>query len=240
MTLPQRTALFSFVLPVILISITYYLSWQGGHVELCNPFIDGCEAITATGIYYPAAYVFRGLMVAFVSFALWWYCAAAWLNSINSAGIKPWVRHLVIIAMGASVLGVASISVMGENMVPPKEHREIWRFHSITAILFFLITSLCQILMALRMHQLRDQLDYPRWSVPVKVILATAQLLTLMILIVLVVTDRETSEIVQIVEWWLAAFICVFFLTGFWDWKNFRLTRLERLSPSEKHQEANV
>lgn len=228
MTLPQRTALFSFVFPLLVIAVSYYLSWQGGHVELCNPFLQGCEAITASGIYYPAAYVFRGLIIAFICFALWWYCAGAWLESVREEPLKPWLHRTVRIAMAACVLGIASVAVMGENMLPVNEHRGLWRFHTALAVLFFLATSVCQILMARRMHQLKQQLDFPRWSIAAKVTLALLQLLLLTVFLVAVVAGVKTTELEQVIEWWLALLSSLFFLSGYWDWRDFRLTRLEK------------
>lgn len=235
MTLPQRAALFSFLFTVVTIVISYYLSWKGGHVDLCNPYISGCEAITATGIYYPAAYVFRGLIVAYVSFAFWWYCAGVWLQSAKGEPLVPWVKNMVRVAMFSSVLAVASLAVLGENMVPKAEHRDLWRFHVITASLFFLITSVCQILMAIRMKQLQQQLDIAEWSIRAKMILGGLQLLLLVAFIVINLLGLKTRGVEEIFEWWLATFCCLFFFTGFWDWKDFRLTRMEKAQASDEN-----
>ena len=240
MTLPQRVALFSFIFPVVIITICYYLSWQGGHVDLCNPYITGCEAITATGIYYPAAYVFRGLIIAYVSFGLWWYCAGAWLQSVRGEPLKRWVKNMVWVGMSATVMAVASLAVLGENMVPKAEHRDLWRFHVITASLFFLITSVCQILMAYRMNQLKHQLDIKDWSIRLKVALGVVQLIMLMAFVAIHLLGLKASGVEEIFEWWLATFCAIFFLTGFWDWKDFRLTRLEKTQTKQPSLDADA
>ena len=135
MTMPQRIALLAVALPFLSIGISYGLSVAGGHVPLCIPWFEGCSTITATGVYYPAAYVFRaGLISTAVIAIIWWYCVRAWLESVGEPHPHPWIHRLVAFAIAASILLVASISVLGEHMVPSSEHRWLWRFHTIDFI----------------------------------------------------------------------------------------------------------
>ncbi|MDK2776912.1 MAG: hypothetical protein KYX62_04555 [Pseudomonadota bacterium] len=229
MTLPQRIALVALVLPIISIASSYFMSANAGHVDWCLPYIDGCTTITATGIFYPAAYVFRaGLISSAVVFIIWWYCVRAWLESVGHPQHHPWIHRIVTFAIIASMLLVASIAVLGEHMEPPSEHRFLWRFHTTTAGLFFLITALCQIMMTWRMRQLQDDLGIKFSRIASKQILAALQLLLLAAFMLILIFDLKSDGVEEIFEWWLATFSCLYFYTTYHDWRDFRLTRREQ------------
>ena len=229
MTLPQRTALVACLLPIITIALSYFLTVQGGHKPWCIPYFEGCTTITATGIYYPAAYVFRaGLISAAVVFILWWYCVRAWLESVGRPEHHPWIHRIVTFAIIASMLLIASIAVLGEHMLPPSDHRFLWRFHTVTAGVFFLVTALCQIMMTLRMRQLQRELNIKFSRIASKQILAVLQLLLLAAFVLILLLDLKTDGVEEIFEWWLATFSCLYFYTTFHDWRDFRLTRREK------------
>ncbi len=237
MTLPQRIALVALVLPIISIASSYFMSVSTGHVDWCLPYIDGCTTITATGIFYPAAYVFRaGLISSAVVFIIWWYCVRAWLESVGHPQHHPWIHRIVTFAIIASMLLVASIAVLGEHMEPPSGHRFLWRFHTTTAGLFFLITAICQILMTWRMRQLQDELGIKFSRIASKQILAALQLLLLAAFMLILIFDLKSDGVEEIFEWWLATFSCLYFYTTYHDWRDFRLTRREQ----QALQEASV
>lgn len=226
MTLPQRTALLAFLLTVTGIAISYYLTARDGHEPWCIPHIDGCATITSTGVYYPAAYVFRAFLIsASIVFVLWWYCARGWLESVASVGKLHRIRWMVNISIFASLLLVASIAVLGESILPSGDHRLTWRFHSVTAVFFFLTTSICQILMTHRMYQLKSQLGVSFGGLAFKAVLAISQLLLLLVFLIRQLGGQSSPELIAIVEWWLATLSSLFLLTGYWDWKEFKLTK---------------
>ena len=234
MTLPQRIALVAVVLPFLTMAASYGLSVMDGHLPLCIPYLEGCTTITATGIYYPAAYIFRaGMISAAVVFILWWYCVRAWLESVGHPQHHPWIHRIVTLAVIASMLLVASIAVLGEHMEPSSEHRFLWRFHTVTAGLFFLVTSVCQILMTWRMRQLQEALSIKFSRIASKQILAVLQLLLLAAFMIILLLGLKSDGVEEIFEWWLASFSALYFYTTFHDWRDFRLTRRERQQAQE-------
>ncbi|ASP37450.1 hypothetical protein CHH28_01590 [Bacterioplanes sanyensis] len=232
-TLPQRIALMAFLIPVVTIAVSYALTVMAGHEPLCIPYIEGCATITSTGIYYPAAYILRaGIAMSAVVFILWWYCVRAWLESVKQAPLVGWFHAVVWIAVIASVLIIASMVILGENLIPSRDHRTLWRFHAVTAGLFFLANSICQIMMTVRMRQLRDQLGIKFSHIIAKEVLAAIQLVMLLVLIVMTIMDWEFDGMIAFFEWWLATLSSLFYLSAYWDWHTFRLTRLEQEFPA--------
>ncbi|HET9664237.1 MAG TPA: hypothetical protein VFP00_08410, partial [Burkholderiales bacterium] len=47
------------VLPLAAIAASYAVAVRAGAVPACNPFLDGCTSISATGRYAPASYIFK-------------------------------------------------------------------------------------------------------------------------------------------------------------------------------------
>ena len=228
-TVPQRICLVASLVPVTTFAVSYLLSALYGHVDWCNPYIGGCTTITATGIYYPAAYVLRGGIVsAAVVFVLWWYCTQIWLKDIRDYEPNCSIKMLVLIASLASLTLIGSMVVLGENMVPSNEHRALWNFHSLTAVVFFVFTSVCQIIMTSHMWVHRQQLSTTGFRITAKAVLALAQLLILITLIIALSLGKENHWLINTSEWWIATLCSLFYLTSYPDWKDFRLTRMEQ------------
>jgi len=228
-TVPQRVCLVAAVLPLLTFAVSYLLSAAGGHVDWCNPYIDGCTTITATGIYYPGAYVLRGGIVSSaVVFVLWWYCTHIWLKDVKDPDPGWGIKLLIWVASLASLTLVASMVILGENMVPSSDHRGLWNFHSITAVVFFVFTSVCQIIMTLYMWRHRDVLSTTGFRISTKMLLAVIQALILAVLIVALILGKETDWLINTSEWWIATLCSLFYLTSYSDWKAFRLMRLEQ------------
>lgn len=227
MTLPQRLALLASLLPMVGISISFGLTAVSDPAARCIPWIDGCTTITATGVCYPAAYYLRGFLIATaIACLVWWYCASIWLQT-RAQPLKRWMYTLIILSMIGSLMLVASIAVLGEHMLPPSEHRFLWRFHTLTAGLFFLLTSLCQMLMTFYCWRYRHKLDISSQRLWLKTLLALGQLGSLIAFYVLSQTDMDHGAVEAIGEWWLATFCCLYFITGYRDWRDFRLTQPE-------------
>lgn len=56
-------ALLAATLPFFAVHLTWLLAASYGLVEWCNPYIDSCTSISATGRHAPASYVFRATML---------------------------------------------------------------------------------------------------------------------------------------------------------------------------------
>lgn len=163
----------------------------------------------------------------------------AWLESVGRPEHHPWIHRIVTFAIIASMLLIASIAVLGEHMLPPSDHRFLWRFHTAAAGLFFLVTALCQIMMTVRMRQLQRELNIQFSRIASKQILAALQLLLLVAFLLILLLDLKTEGVEEIFEWWLATFSCLYFYTTFHDWRDFRLTRREQAQAQPRNKALN-
>ncbi len=65
--------LIAFILPILTVLISYYLSIQFNYVDFCIPNIDGCTSISQVGRYPPINYFFKTFMFIsiFIIFIYW-------------------------------------------------------------------------------------------------------------------------------------------------------------------------
>ena len=65
--------LIAFILPILTVLISYYLSIKFDYVQFCIPNIDGCTSISQVGRYPPVNYFFKTFMFIsiFIIFIYW-------------------------------------------------------------------------------------------------------------------------------------------------------------------------
>jgi len=114
------------------IIFSYVISAATGHSPICNPFIDGCTTISATGMHYPAAYFYDfGLIAGPAVMSVTWLLIAGWL--LKTAGGK--LPKAAVISIIASTVGVFSLS-LGESFLPIEIHTKQIVHVAFTAIFF--------------------------------------------------------------------------------------------------------
>lgn len=91
------------VLPLAAIAASYLVAARMGFVPACNPFLEGCTSISATGRHAPASYIFKPahLLVAALLTVFWNRLAAADIRGRRSAA---GVRVAGLFAAGALVV----------------------------------------------------------------------------------------------------------------------------------------
>ena len=223
MTLPQRISLASSLLAIITIVVCYTVAVWNDSVPLCIPLLHGCTAITSTSVHYPEAFYFRGgLISAGVFVIVWWYCMHAYLSTIKPERWNRWLASLFTTSVFASTMLIVSVLVMGPHMADSKSHRLLWSVHTISAVLFFLITTINQVGVTWWLKQSLKEDDHKVATLPVKMAINVFQLMLLLWLFSNFYQELS-REIVNIIEWWLALLACLYFMTSYWDWKEFRL-----------------
>lgn len=105
-------ALFTGLLPLFCVHLTYLLAASYGHVEWCVPYWDSCTSISATGRELPEKLVFKLLMLpaAVCALAFWWL-ADRWLGlryghgsraMLGTGAIAALFLMLYVVALGES------------------------------------------------------------------------------------------------------------------------------------------
>ena len=144
---PAPLALAAAVIPTVAILAAFYLSADAGHIPKCNPFIDGCASISATGREPPGALLFRAVQLPYAAvLALLWILVAQWVMQVTPAAerMERWI--LITGLVGAAAL-VVYVTFLGTKT-------PVYSFMRRFGIYFyFLGTVLTQLLVALRVRR---------------------------------------------------------------------------------------
>lgn len=147
-------ALLAAVLPFAAVHLTWLVAANHGLVEWCNPYIDSCTSISATGRHPPASYVFRATMLPVaVVLALYWWCNYSWLRWLQPAGGSGRsLRWMLVLGLLACLGLVLYVTVLGES-------GQAWRFQRRAGtVLFFSFTFLSQLLLSAQLQALAPRL----------------------------------------------------------------------------------
>ena len=152
-------ALFTGLLPLFCVHLTYVVAASHGHVEWCVPYWDGCTSISRVGRYGWANYLFRaGLLPYTVLLGLYWWLNQRWLLALGSNGsrlmlVSGWIGALFMI-LYVTFLGTEGASY------------QLMRRYGINV--YFGGTFLAQVLLALKLRSLQAQGKGPSpgWVAP--------------------------------------------------------------------------
>lgn len=209
--------LLAALLPFFAVHATYLVAASHGLVDWCNPYIDSCTSISATGRKPPASYLFRATMLpsAVIMMAYWWL-NHAWLASLcRERGLRQsranrWMLGLGILACIGLILYV---TVLGER-------GDTWRAQRrVGTILFFSFTFISQLLLLAQLRRLQPAGVKPgllraMWGICFG--LLAAGLLT----VLLDAWDEAWYETVEdAFEWVLTLLLQSNFLLGYFVWR---------------------
>ena len=77
--------LIAFILPILTVLISYYLSIKFDYVQFCIPNIDGCTSISQVGRYPPINYFFKTFMfISILIIFIYWKSNYTLLSHNNS------------------------------------------------------------------------------------------------------------------------------------------------------------
>lgn len=227
MTLPQRISVSSAILSLVTMVVCYIIAVNYGSVPMCIPWLQGCAAITETGINYPEAYFFRaGFISGAVLIIVWWYCMRAYLREIREERWSRWLRVLFQSSILASIMLIVSVTVLGPYMDDSRATKGLWQLHTITAVLFFLLITINQIAVTRWLSISITEDDKNFVTLKIKKVINVFQVILLLWLFSSLVSELS-REATNIIEWWIATLSALYILTSYWDWKEFRLAREE-------------
>jgi hypothetical protein len=211
--------LLAAFVPFFAVHATYLVAASHSLVDWCNPYIDSCTSISATGRHPPASSLFRAMMLPSSVFMMaYWWLNHTWLGELHRrAGKGPspansWMLWLGILACIGLILYVAVLGEAGE----------IWaRQRRVGTVLFFSFTYLSQLLFYAQLRQLRKQLPtMPTSLLQCMLILCVALMATGVLTVVLQVWDEVRYETVEdAFEWVLALMLQSNFLLGYLVWR---------------------
>lgn len=215
-TIPLHVVpLVTGLLPIIGINASYLIAASVGHVPWCNPYLDGCTSVSATGRHPPEAFVFRATIIPVaVLLMLFWPLAVRWLRQLGDMARKT---HLAILMLGvtAGVFLIVYATVVGEV----GQHYRLQR--QLGATIYFALTFLAQLILTRQIVTLRrNDSTMPAspyaWGLLAPCLLMFAVGL-LSVLLQLLWDDYDRVE--DTIEWVFAMVMFLWFIPVFLAWR---------------------
>ena len=142
-------ALWTGLLPFVVINVAYLGSALGGHIPLCIPYVEGCTSISSSGRYGLAYFWFKaGMIPAAVLLAFYWALAYRWLLQLGD--------EVAVASRSVFILGVLSATFLVLYAVflgSKGDFYNLMRRYGVN--LYFSLSGLAQIVLLSRLVKLR-------------------------------------------------------------------------------------
>ena len=216
---PRTLAILVIILPLLASNGAYLLSAYEGFVPWCMPYIDGCTTISQAGRSGYTIFFYRALVMTYSVLLFWfWLYSKSWLELLHGHTTKT-ARIIIWLGLAGSIALLIYIDFLGTT-------GEVNRFmRRIGAMLYFTLTPLAQFLMLNQHYKILCK--KPEVSINPKVLQYQLTVLLLMFIIgaisiLLAVTDNNTYESENIVEWNFSLLLTLYFSGMIFLWKDYR------------------
>lgn len=213
--LPRILPLLAGILPFVAIGGAFVIGVVAGSVPSCNPFIDGCVSISATGRRPPGSFLFRAIMLPYSAVLLFlWYTSILWLRQLNPESRRP----MTVAIGGSGYLGAFAL-VVYVTFLGTQE--PVYEFMRRIGIYFgFLGTGVAQLLLSLALVRIAAAPPHIRWRTIARWLLglSLSQFLLGIILAVFKPLVANPDPFENGVEWTTALIMQIYFLVLFLAW----------------------
>ncbi len=218
-------ALATGLLPFVVVHIAFIASAIQGYIPSCNPYLDGCASISASG-RHGFSYIFfkMGMIPAALLLAAFWVICRLWLLQLGDKNIL--VLWLVAICgvVSAVFLVLYTVYLGSEGDFYPFMRR-------IGVIVYFAFSYLAQLLLLARLQRLQMQKlsALPRFVLTGKTMLVGGLMIFGLASIPVrnFVDDQlvDKDRVENIIEWWFSLMMVGYYFLTWFAWRvcNIRL-----------------
>ena len=206
------------LMPIVAIHVSLVVAMTAGPITPCNPYIDGCASISATGRHEPASFIFKpAMMSSWVLHVFYWLFNAAWIRALSAEAGNSGRRGTPMAVIGC--VGALALILYVTFLGTQAPFYEFMRRFGV--YLYFLFTVIAQILLA------RDTLGLSR-SLGLQDIgrIGKAQMTLALIPfalgalnLILKATLENPDPPENAIEWIFALLTHVFFLLTYYSWR---------------------
>ena len=208
--------LITGLLPIIAIHGSLIVAINAGVILACNPYLDGCTSISATGRYEPASFIFKPAMLSeWVIMVAYWLFNVAWLRSLADDSHHTIGRWMALCGIAGALALVLYVTFLG-TQAPFYEF-----MRRLGVYFYFLFSIIAQILLARHTLVLAKRRQLPTvqriagWQMWLALIPFALGALNLILKVSL--ENPDPSE--NVIEWVFALLMHVYFLLTWFNWR---------------------
>lgn len=223
--------LLTGLLPLVAVFTSYGIAIHTAGLPACNPFLDGCTSVSATGRHPPASFLFRAAMLPqSIILAAYWLACLAWYRAMRQhLGRDPHTGSAIgWFGVTGALFLVPYVTFLGTE----EPFYEFMRRYGI--YMYFLLNVIAQIILASRALPLVRELALPRVLFVTRIQLALAwipfALGALNLILKAVLEDAGAAE--SRIEWIFALLMQTYFLLSYVAWRDTRFSSTARVCVS--------
>jgi hypothetical protein len=223
--------LLAGLIPIAAVFSSYWIAVGTGNVPSCNPFLEGCTSVSATGRYAPASYLFKGAMLPqSIILSCYWLFNVAWLRALTiTAGHVP--RNTFAIGtfgVTGSLFLILYVTFLGSQ----EPFYEFMRRYGV--YMYFLLNVIAQIVLASKVLPVARQLGMQRLArlTKLQLLLAWFPFALGALNLVLKATLEDSGPAENRIEWIFAMQMQLFFVVSYFSWKETRLSASFEAGPT--------
>ena len=211
--------LITGLMPMIAIHLSLFVAINAASIPACNPYIDGCTSISATGRYEPASFIFKPAMLSqWGILIMYWLFNVAWLRAMarradSDENIGKW---LAVVGTAGAVALVLYTTFLGTQA-------PFYEFMRRIGIYFYFGCSVvAQIMLArhtLRLSRMLSLEPVARIG-RVQMAIALVPFVLGVLNLVLKNTLANPDPIENVIEWIFALLMQTYFLLTFFAWRH--------------------
>lgn len=206
------------IVPLVGIHICFLIAVDIGYLPACNPYIDGCASISATGRQPPASLLFRAVEIPVAALMLvLWPLTVYWLRKLNPAMSEVTARAIWI----SGIIGGLSLIVYTTFLGTEEPFYGFLRRFGV--YFYFLGVTFAQLFTALALLKISRIVPAHRLSSLSKWMLALCTMpfaLGVLNLVQKAVLPYETADHIEnSIEWFAALMLQLWFIVLFVAWR---------------------
>lgn len=204
--------------PIFAAHVAYLIGVQADVLVACNPYIEGCTSISATGRYPPGSYLFKGIMMPeSILMAAYWLFSVAWLRALERSAGRSGDGGTMVGAFG--VAGALFLIVYVTFLGSQGPFYDFMRRFGV--YFYFAFTVVAQLILAVKVLSVSRSLRISRVVLITKYQLGLAlvpfAIGILNVVLKNVLEDATVPE--RIIEWIFALLMHVYFLLSYFAWR---------------------
>ena len=180
---------FIFLIPVLTVIISYFISSFGGFVDWCMPLIDGCTSISKVGRYGISFYLYKIFIIpSVILMIIFWYQVNKYIYKSNL---------LMFLSITSCIFLIIYLLALGFD-------GKIYRFmREIGIFIYFILTPMCQTLLAFSISNNKIRSKFFLYALLCMYLVCVGAYLLILPL--------ENSNYENVIEWNFALLIFLFF-----------------------------